>query len=50
MTLKRDPNFEEKVAFRFKTDMINLMNFNSSSGESGNLHFDGIFLSQVCNV
>ena len=33
-----------------KNDMIHLMNFHSSSEKSENLHFDGIFLSQVCNV
>ena len=49
MTLKNDPNFEEKLTFRLKNDMNNLVNFNSSSGKSGNLHFDGIFLSKVCN-
>ena len=26
------------------------MNFNSSNGKSENVHFDGIFLSKVCNV
>ena len=50
MTLKSDPNFEEKLTFCFKNDMRNLMNFNSSSGKSENLHFDGIFLAKVCNV
>ena len=50
MTLKSDPNFEEKRTFCLKNDMRNLVNFNSSSGKSENLHFDGIFLSKVCNV
>ena len=50
MTLKSDLNFEEKLTFCFKNDMRNLMNFNSSSGKSENLHFDGIFLPKVCNV
>ena len=45
MTLKSDPNFEEKVTFCFKNDMRNLMNFISSSGKSENLYFDGIFVS-----
>ena len=50
MTLKSDPNFEEKLTFCLKKGMRNLINFNSSSGKSENLHFDGIFLSKVCNV
>ena len=50
MTLKSDPNFEAKLTFCLKNDMRNLMNFNSSSGKSENLHFYGIFLSKVCNV
>ena len=50
ITLKSDPNFKEKLTFCVKNDMKNLMNFNSSSGKSENLHFDGIFLSKVCNI
>ena len=50
MTLKSDQNFEEKLIFYLKNDMNNLVNFNSSSEESKNLHFDGVFLSKVCNV
>ena len=50
MTLKSDPNFEEKLTFCLKNDMRNLMNFNSSIGKSENVYFDGIFLSKVCNV
>ena len=40
MTLKKDSNFEEKLTFYLKNDMRNLVNFNLSSGKSGNLHFD----------
>ena len=40
MTLKSDPNFGEKLTFYLKNDMNNLVNFNLSSGKSGNLHFD----------
>ena len=47
MTLTSDPNFEEKLTFSMKNDMRNLMNFNWSSENSENLHFDGIFLSKV---
>ena len=50
MTLKSDPKFKEKLTFCLKNDMRNLMNFNTSSEKSGNLHFDGIFLSKVRNV
>ena len=50
MTLKKDPNFEEKLTFYFKNDMRNLMNFNLSSRKSENLHFDGLLLQKVCNV
>ena len=50
MTVESDANFEEKLTFCLKNGMRNLMNFNLSSGKSENLHFDGIFLSKVCNV
>ena len=50
MTLKSDPNFEEKPTFCLKNDMRNLTNLNSNSGKSENLYFDGIFLPKVCNV
>ena len=50
MTLKSDSNFEEKLTFCLKNDMNNLVNLNSSSGKSENVHFDKIFLSKVCNV
>ena len=43
MSLKNDPNFEEKLTFCLKNDMRNLMNFNLSSEKSENLHFDGYF-------
>ena len=45
MTLKNDANFEEKLTLDFKNDMRNLVNFNASSGKSGNLHFDLLLLS-----
>ena len=44
ITLKRDPNIEEKLTFCFKNDMRNLENFNPSSGKSENLNFDGLLL------
>ena len=39
MKLKSDAKFEEKLTLGSKNDMRNLMNFNASSGKSGNLHF-----------
>ena len=50
MTLKNDPNFKEKFTFYLKNVMRTLVNFNSSSGKSVNVHFDGIFLSKACNI
>ena len=50
MTLKSDPNFEEKLSFCLKNDMINLLNFKASSGKAENLHFQGLLLSKVCYV
>ena len=44
MTLKSDGKFEEKLTLGSKIDMRNLVNFNESSGKSGNLHFDVILL------
>ena len=39
-----------KNSLFLKNGMTNLMNFNLSSENSENVHFDGIFLSKVCNV
>ena len=50
VTLKSDPNFEEKLTFCLKNDMRNLVNFNASSGKSENLRFYGLLLQKVCNV
>ena len=44
MKLKSDAKFEEKLTLGFKNDMRNLVNFNASSGKSGNLHFDVLLL------
>ena len=40
MTLKSNAKFEEKLTLGSKNDMRNLVNFNASSGKSGNLRFD----------
>ena len=50
MKLKGDANFEEKLTFCLKNGMKNLVNFNSSSGKSENLHFNELILSKVRNV
>ena len=45
MRVEIDAKFEEKLALGFKNDMMNLVNFNASSGKSGNLHFEVLLLS-----
>ena len=50
ITLKNDPNFEEKLTFCLKNDIGNLVNFNASSGKSENLHLDGLLSSKVWNA
>ena len=45
MTDESDAKFEEKLGLGFKNDMTNLVNFNSNSGKSENLHFDVLLLS-----
>ena len=44
MTLKNDPNLEQKLTFCLKNNPKNFGEINASSGNSENLHFDGIFL------
>ena len=50
MTLKSDPNFEEKLTFCLKIDIRNLVKFNASSGKSENLHFDVLLLTIASKV
>ena len=45
MTLKSDTNFEEKLTLDFKNHMMNLVNFNASSGKSQDLYFNVLLLS-----
>ena len=40
MTVDSDAKFEEKLALSSKNDTTNLVNFNASSGNSENFHFD----------
>ena len=47
MRVESDAKFEEKLALGFKNDMMNLVNFNASSGKSENLHFEVLLLSIV---
>ena len=44
MTLKSDAKFEEKLTLSSKNDMMNLANFNASSGKSESFHFDRLLL------
>ena len=48
MTLKSDARFEEKVTLSSKNDMRSLVNFNVSSGKSGDSDFDVHFDSHFC--
>ena len=41
------PKFEEKLTLGSKNDMMNLVNFNKSTGTSENLHIDVLLLSKV---
>ena len=47
MTLKGDAKFKGKLTCGLKNDLRNSVNFHSSSRKSGNLHFDGLFLSKA---
>ena len=42
MTLKEDSNSEEKLTFRLKNNMRNLVNFKPNSGKSESLYRDGL--------
>ena len=42
--------FEEKLALGCKNDIMNLVNFKTSSGKSENLHFDVLLLSIAYKV
>ena len=47
MTLKGNAKFKGKLTCGLKNDLRNLVNFHLSSQKSGNLHFDGLFLSKA---
>ena len=44
MTVKDVAKFDEKQTLGSKNDMTNLVNFNASSGKSGNLQSDVLLL------
>ena len=48
MAMKSDARFEEKLTLGSKNDISNLVNFNASSGQSENLHFDVLHLLKEC--
>ena len=45
MALESAAKFEENYLLVSENDMMNLVNFNASSGRSENLHFDALLLS-----
>ena len=49
MTLKRNAKFEEKLICCFKNDK-NLLNFDLSTQNSQNFHFDWLLLCKVYKV
>ena len=50
MTMKNDAKFEEELTCRFKIDMRNLTNFDSSTQSLKILHFNGLLLNKVYHV
>ena len=49
-TLESDAKFEEKLAFGFKNDMTNLVDFNASSEKFENVQFDVLLLAIAYKV
>ena len=50
MTLKSDAKFEKKLALSSTNDIMNLVNFNASSGRSENFLFHVLHLSIAYKV
>ena len=48
--MKNDAKFEEELACQLKIDIRNLTNFDLSTQNLKYLHFNTLFLTQVCNV
>ena len=47
MTLNVDAKFKGKLTLASKNDIRNLVNFHARSRKSGNMHFDGLLLSNA---
>ena len=50
VTLKNDEKSEEELTCRFKIDIRNLTNLDSSIENPKTLHFNVLFLTKVYNV
>ena len=50
MSMKNDTKFGKELTCQFKIDMRNLTNFDPSTRQSQNLHFNGLLLTKVYNV
>ena len=50
MTLRGVAKFKRKLTCGLKNDIRNLVNFNASSGRSGNVHFDVLLLPIVYKI
>ena len=47
MKMKNDAKIEEELTRQFKIDMRNLTNFDPSTQNLKNLHFNGLILTKV---
>ena len=47
MTRNSDAKFEKEPTCHCKNDMRNLVNFHAITGNSHNLHFDGVLMFKV---
>ena len=50
MIIKNDAKIEEELTCQLKIDMWNLTNFDLSTQNLKNLHFDGLLLTKGYNV
>ena len=50
MTMKDDTKFEEELTCQFKIDRRNLTNFDPSTQNLKNLHFNRLLLTKVYNA
>ena len=49
ISMKNDAKFEEEFTCQFKIDLRNLTNFDASTQNLKNLHFDRLLLTKVYN-